>query len=611
MTNLLHDLRYAIRQLRKSPGFTLTAVLTLALGIGATSAIYTIVASVVLQPLAFRNFHRLVELRISSLYQGENHIWPLNPALYAMYKQRCPALEDIAIYQGGSYGLTRGKGSVPEEIGEIRATSNFFQVLEATPVLGRTFTQDEFIDGHNHVAVISNALWRRDFRSDPKILGKPVVLDGVPNTVVGVLPPSVRIPPGLMGFTTSGIRRNADVYTPLMIPPSQNDPMSDFNYMAVARLKAGATPTQAEAEMNTILAPIVAKAGGGALQAHAQAVPLRQAINGDAERGLWLLFAAVGCVLLIACINLANMQLARARVRGREHAIRAALGASPNRLFQYSLMESMVLAVAGGVAGIFLAMASVKFFLMLAPHNLPRTDQIHVRWETLAVTVLLSIGTGLFCGLAPAWAALRADPQQAMQSSGARIAGSAHGSRGFRFTLVALEVTACTVLLMAAALLTRSFLHLLATDVGFSPQHVVAAEVDLGDKRFDGPKARIQFYQRILPVLRHLPGVESASFVSGLPMQGDIWVSGIKIPGDQRPEGGRPAANFRWVSPEYLNTIEIPLVSGRRMTDADLGTGNVVLSQSAARAAWPNQNPLGRTFSAGDDKLTVVGIVGD
>jgi predicted permease len=458
--------------------------------------------------------------------------------------------------------------------------------------------------------VISNALWRRDFHSDPNILGKSVVLDGAPSSVIGVLPPEFRMPQELMGFTTSGVRRPADVYMPLPFPTGSTDPTTDWNYFAVARLHPGVAIAQADAEMNAVFAPLLANKGGGDIHARAHAVPLLQAITGNAARGLWLLFGAVGCVLLIACVNLANLQLARARVRAHEHAVRAALGASGGRLFQYSLMESMLLAVAGGIAGIFLAVAGVKVFLMLAPHNLPRIHQVHVRWETVAVTALLAVGTGLFFGVAPAWTALRTDPQQAMHEGGVRTVG-AHGSRRFRSALIALEVTACAVLLMAAALLTRSFLRLLATDLGFSAQHVVAAEVDLGAKRFDGPTARIQFYARILPVLRRLPGVESASYVSALPMQGNVWIDGINVPGDTRPEWAKPTANFRWISPGYLHTIRVPLVSGRMLTQADRGTGNVVLSQAAARAAWPNENPLGRSFEAGGDHLTVVGVVGD
>ena len=609
MTNLWTDLRYAFRQLRKSPGFTVTAVLTLALGIGATSAIYTVVDSVVLQPLAFRNFNRLTYLQVSIAAQGEKLKFGVNPALYRLYKQRCSAFKDMAMYQGRSSGLTVRNGEVPKEIGVLTATSSFFQVLGTAPMLGRAFTSDEFAKGHNHVAIISNALWRHDFHSDPKILGKQIRLGGEPATVIGILPASFRIPQELMGFTTSGVRRAADVYMPLNFPMGSTDPTSDWNYFAVARLHTGVTVTQADAQMDAVLAPLVAKVGGN-IHAQAQAVPLLQAITGNAARGLWLLFGAVGCVLLIACMNLANLQLARARVRGHEHAIRAALGASGSRLFQYSLMESMVLALAGGAAGIFLAMAGVKFFLMLAPHNLPRIDQVHVRWETLAVTALLSIGTGLFFGLAPAWAALRTDPQQAMHEGGVRTVGARSGRR-YRSALIAVEVTACTVLLMAAALLTRSFLRLLATDLGFSAHHVVAAEVDLGDKRFDQPNARIQFYDRILPVLRHLPGVESAGFVTALPMQGNVWVDEMHISGDMRPDGAKPNANIRWISPEYLHTIEVPLVSGRMLTHADLGTQNVVLSQAAARAAWPNQNPLGRTFEDQGNHLTVVGVVGD
>jgi predicted permease len=609
MTILWNDFRYSIRQLRKSPGFTLVAILTLALGIGATSAIYTVVDSVVLQPLAFRNFHQLTSLQASISARGEKAELGVNPALFRMYRQRCPAFQSMAAYSAGNYGLTLGNGTIPKEVGVLFATRDFFRVLGTSPILGRPFTPNEFVKGHTDVAVISNALWRRDLHSNPKILGKPILLSGQPIIVVGILAPSFRVPQELMGYSTSGVRHAADVYMPLQLPVESTNPMSDWNYFAVARLRSGASVSQANAEMNAVIAPLAAKAGGD-IHAQARAMPLLQAITGDAARGLWLLFAAVGCVLLIACINLANLQLARARVRAHEHAIRAALGASGNRLFRYSLMESMLLATAGGTAGVFLAIAGVKVFLMLAPHNLPRVAQVHVRWETIAVTALLSIGTGFFFGLAPAWAALHTDPQQAMHEGGVRP-GGARGAHRFGFALIAVEAIACTVLVMAAALLTRSFQRLLAASVGFVPQHVVAAEVDLGDTRFDPPNARIGFYQRVLPALRHLPGVTSASFATALPLNGNIWVDGIDVPGDTRPEGAKPDANFRWISPEYLRTMEIPLVSGRMMTRADLGTHNAVISQAAARAAWPDQDPLGRTFTHGDEQLRVVGVVAD
>jgi putative ABC transport system permease protein len=612
VANLLNDFRYAMRQLRKSPGFALTAILTLALGIGAVTAIFSVVEGVLLRPLPFRDFGRLTYLQIETYARGEKKMLGVNPALYRLFQQRCGAFQDMAAYQGGTLGLAHGKGGTPKEIGVLWATNGFFHVLGSAPMLGRSFTPAEFSGngrGHSNVTVISDALWRRDFHSDKSILGKAILLNGEPFTVIGIMPPSFRIPQELMGYSTSGVRHGADAYMPLTLPTDSTDPLSDWNYFAVARLRAGVPPAEANAQMNAVIAPLVAKLGGDA-RAEAEAVPLLQAITGDAASGLWLLFAAVGSVLLIACINLANLQLARARVRAHEHAVRAALGASGGRLFQYSLMESMVLAVAGGVGGISLAFAGVKLFLMLAPRNLPRIGQVHVRWETLAVAALLSIGTGMFFGIAPALAALRADPQHAMHEGGRRTVG-AHGGRRFGFTLIALEAIACTVLLMAAALLTRSFQHLLSTDLGFSPRNVVVAEVNLGDKRFTDTQSRVQFYERILPVLRRLPGVTSASYVSALPMQGDMWVDSLDIPGDTRPAGIRPNANLRWISPDYLHAMGVPLVSGRMLTAADRDTDNVVISQAAAHAAWPDRNSLGRKFDMGSDHATVVGVVGD
>lgn len=609
MTNLLNDLRYALRQLRKSPGFALTAILTLALGIGATSAIYTVVDSVVLKPLAFRDFGRLTYLRTTISAHGETAQMGVNPALMRMYQQRCHAFNGISAYQGGSFGFTQDHEKVPEEIGVLSVTKEFFQTLGSFPAMGRFFTPQEFAQGNGYAAVISHRLWLREFRADPNVLGESIYLDGKPIPVVGVLPASFRFPQQLMGFTTSGLRRDADVYLPLTLSPASTNATSDWNYYAIARLRPGATLEQANTEMNAILAPLAAKIGGN-VHARTAAVPLLRAITGDAARGLWLLFAAVGCVLLIACINLANLQLARARARAHEHAVRAALGASGGRLFQYSLMESMVLAIAGGVGGIFLAFAGVKLFLMMAPRNLPRIGQVHVRWETLAVTALLSIGTGLFFGLAPALTALHTNPQRAMHEGGSRTVGTT-GGRRFGSTLIAMEVMACAVLLMAAALLTRSFVRLLQTNLGFALQRVISAQVDLGDKRFDQNGARLRFYERVLPALRHLPGVASASMVSAMPTLGDVWVDSIDIAGDTRTEGAKPDANFRWISPEYFQTMRIPLLRGRALNESDLGTENVVLSQAAASAAWPDQDPLGRAFEDEGNHLTVVGVVGN
>ncbi len=609
MNSLMQDVRYALRQLRKSPGFALTAILTLALGIGASTAIFTVVDSVILQPLAFRNFQQLTYLHTSVAAYGDTIDASVNPELFRLYQERCPAFAEMVAYQGGTKGFRLGDSGTPEEIGVLSATQGLFHLLGTHPILGRTFTPEEYVDGHGHVVVISNALWRRVFHADAKVAGRTLRLGGVPYTIVGVLPPSLRMPPELMGFTESGVRRGADIYRPLVLPLASTDPMSDWNYFAIARLRPGATLPQANAEMNAILAPLAAKAGGN-VRVTTAAVPLRQAINGDAARGLWILLAAVGCVLLIACMNLANVQLARARVRAREHAIRAALGASSTRLFQSALAESMLLAVAGGTAGVFVAIAGVKAFLLAAPSSLPRTGQVHLRWETLAAVLLLTLGTGLLFGLAPAWTALRTDPQNALRASNERTVGGRHG-RSFRATLIAVEVAASAVLLMAAALLTHSFLRLMQKNLGFVPQHVVAAEIDLGDARYKNVATRIQMYRRVLPALQQLPGVRSAGFVTALPMHGNIWIDGMNIPGDTRPEGARPDANFRWVSPGYLPTMKIPLVEGRLMAERDLGTHNVVISQAAARAAWPDQDPIGRTFTRGDETLTVVGVVGN
>ncbi|WP_158748857.1 ABC transporter permease [Acidobacterium sp. S8] len=620
----LQDLRHAIRNLRKSPGFALTAIVTLALGVGAVTAVFSVVRAVLLNPFAFHNPGQLIVVR-ETLQEMQNQYpaLPVNYLHYTRLKADSRTLEDAAIFQDHNESLSTDGGH-PQIVTGLSVSSSFLSVLGVQPVFGRNFTSDETAPGRNgDVVLLSYETWQKFFQGDAAAVGKSIRLNGESKTIIGVLPQSFRFPNISLGSnmpaSLSGSEGGYAFLEPLI--PGQNTLKNDvfnYNYKMIARLKPGVAIAQVQAELQ------------GLQQAHTLSAhlpvhlgiavqPFAKDITGGVSTALWLLFAAVGAVLLIACVNLANLQLARAVSREHEIAVRTALGANKRRLFQSSLAESLVLAIAGGGVGIFLAEAGVKLLLQIAPGNLPRMQEVHVNWIVLVFAASVAILTALLFGTLPALRSLRVQPQQAMQSNTSRAANTRQGATT-RNVLVATEVACTVVLLIVTALVIRSFARVLDQGRGFNASHVTVAQVDLyapqyGDTQKDSDAAKISFIERSLQRMRQLPGVQSAAITSELPMTGDTWVDGIQRADHPVPPGQEPKVNVRWVSPDYFSLMQVPLMTGRYLTKDDKAhPDRVVISESAAREAWPGENPVGRemqSFGDGSGKLTVVGVVAD
>ena len=616
MQTLLQDLRFSIRTLRRSPGFALTAILTLALGVASVTSVFSVVNSVLLKPFAFPESNRLVVLR-ETTRELNYAAYPDNYKHYLNWKANSKTLADAAIFRNNTFSVSSGTDH-PEIVGGLDISPELFSVLGVEPALGRSFLPAETVKGHDNVVILSWSAWQRYFAGDAGAIGRTLNIGGIPEIVVGVLPQSFSFP-HMNEMATAVSQREVhayEVFQPLVPDPSFMNDSGGYDFLVVGRLKPGVSPAQAESEL------------GGLQQAFAQAAhlplhpwivveSLKQEVAGKVSTALWLLLAAVGAVLLIGCVNLANLQLARAVAREREIAVRAALGASRERLVRSTLMDSVVLAAAGGALGILLSFTGVRLLVAAAPSSLPRLSETHVSWPILLAAAGLSILTALLFGALPALRSMRVDPQSVMQANSLRVANSRESQRT-RNLLVAAEIACTVVLLIVTGLLMRSFSRLLTQQREFDSRHITLAQVDLYAPQYSDaiPKSdavRAGFIDRALENLGRLPSVESVAMTSEMPLAGETWVDTIQRPDHPVPPTEEPAANMRWVSPSYLDTLKIPLIEGRNLqpSDKDHPT-NALISQQTARAAWPDEDPLGKTFTTGDtEKYTVVGVVAD
>ncbi|MGC2499320.1 MAG: ABC transporter permease [Acidobacteriaceae bacterium] len=621
MHSFLQDLRFSARTLRKTTGFTLTAILTLALGIGAVTSIFSVVDSVLLKPFAFPNPGQLVILRERdnsiATASAPGDAVPDNPRQFFNWQANAKTLSGAAIFQSGGYSISSGTDH-PEILDGLHVPSNFFSVLGVQPVLGRSFLPAETTKGHNNEVILSWGAFQRYFHGNPEAIGQTLRSGGVPQTVVGVLPRDFQFPsitPMRMAGTW-GRTESYQIFSPLVLDPANESDDYDYNYMAIARVRPGVSIAQAGAELNTIQAAFD--------QAHHLATrptvvvnPLIVDVAGDVSTALWLLLAAVGAILLIGCVNLANLQMARAVARDRELAVRAALGAARNRLLGAALADSFVLALLGGALGILLSFLGVRLFLAAAPTNLPRLADIQVSWPVLLGAAGLSILTAFVFGLLPALRAMRVDPQAALQTSTTRVSASRE-SRRTRHLLVGAEVACTVALLIVTGLLVRSFATLLDQNRDFDSSHVAYAQVFLYSHQYsdsvkNSDQVRAAFEDRALAALAGIPGVQSVAATSETPLAGETWINLVQRPEHPLPMAQTPDANIRWISPSYATTLRIPLVAGRDLTDADKNhPTNTLISEKAARAIWPGENPIGRTFKMGEDTVyTVVGVLAD
>jgi predicted permease len=607
---MLSDLRLALRRLVHAPGFTAVVLLTLALGIGTTTAVFSIVNGVLLRPLDHPEPEQLVDVRVACSAFPQYPIMPLNARFYVEWKA-CPAFSHFAMVDRFPGEITLTGAGEPERLRSLRVSANLFDTLGVAATLGRTFQTGDDASADTRVAVISDGLWRRRFSADPAILGRSLTLDQEPFIVVGVLPAGFRLPVS----SVTGIGRSAAATTELFLPKflsekERNNIIGQFNYDGVGRLAPGITVAEAEAQMNVIAARL-SQLAGGEVQVGSSATPMQEAVVGHARRGLLVLLGAITTVLLIACLNLAVLALVRAERGGHDAAVRAALGASQGRLLRAALLESVLLAIAGGALGILVARGTLSVLLFFAPANLPRLDEVGLDGTVLGFAVLLTSATALLFGLLPAWRTARSDPGDALRGSGRTTTGGRADTR-LRHGLVAAEVGLGAMLLVTAALLLGSFVRVLQTDPGFAAPTVLTADIAIPMAKYSQREQRTAFHARLLERIRSVPGVEAAAISTALPMQGQVWIDSLWTKDNPVPQAERLNCNVRFVSADYFAALGIPLRAGRSFEEADGDRPVAVISEKVAAHLWPGQNPLGRRMvHHGREDVEVVGIVGD
>ncbi len=610
LEDLAQDVRYAFRMLRKSPGFTAVAILTLALGIGANTAIFSIVDAVLLRPLPFKNPSRLVMLWEGLPEIGYPKIEGSAPDI-VLYEREQKSFVSIGAFQNKDFDLSGGSGE-PERLTAARASASLFPTLGISPLIGRTYTRDED-ESRAKVAVLSYGFWQRRFAGDPSIVDRTIDLDREPYTVLGVMPRNFVFP--VRG--PEGSDQPADLWVPMAFTQTELTGWGMyFNNNVICRLKPGVTIAQAQAEANLIAGRLMQVYPAALLKAFPNArvrimlSPFHEEVIGPVQTLLLVLMAAVGLVLLIACANVATLLLSRAASRSREIAIRTALGASRNRLIRQMLTESLVLALAGGVLGVLIALWGTKSLLSLVPSSIPLPPTVSMGGSVLAFVAAICSITAIVFGVAPAFQMSAASLHTTLQEGG-RSGTPGRARRHLQAVFVTAEFALALVLLIGAGLLVRSFSRLLDTNPGFHPEHVLTMSVPLPPRAY-GRAAQIrEFYRQALERISALPGVKSAGISNDLPLNGTI-TDAVKVEGST---GLTPATRVSWVLGDYFQTMGIPLLRGRAFTPEDrAGTQLVaVISDAAAKAMWPGQDAIGKRFTGSGQRkfLTVVGIVGE
>jgi len=608
LENLLQDIRYAIRMLRRSPGFTATAIAALALGIGANTAIFTVVNTVLLQPLAYPQPDRLVQLELSSA-EGNGNVTSIPK--YTIWREQTQVFQDVAAYDQGGPGVNLTGGDRPEQLKGVHVSASFFPLFGARMAAGRAFSADEDHPGGARLVVISNGLWRRRFAADPNIVGRNIELGGEPYLVRGVLAATFTSDPP------------ADIYMPLQADPNSTD---QAHYLrSAARMKPGVTLAQAQAAMKLAAEQYKRKFPGTmGPQDSFTAELLRDTVIGDVRKSLLILLGAVGMVLLIACANVANLLLVRATMRKREIAIRAAMGAGRGRIVRQLLTESVLLSLGGGVVGLILGYFGVHALLTINPGNIPRIGEhgasITLDWRVLVFTLLVSLGTGILFGLIPAFSASHADLSLTLKESGSR-SGSGLSQNRARATLIVTEVALALVLLVGAALLIRTFAALRGVNPGFSTDKILTMEMSLSGKRFETSAAMSQLVRDSQRRVEALPGVVAFASTCCLPLEGGFGLPFI-IEGRPLTDGpSHGGAGYRPLSPRYFDVFKIPLLRGRMFTDHDDGGAEpvVLINEGMAKKYWQDANPVGQRITIGkgvgpefeEPAREIVGIVGD
>lgn len=591
------DLRFAVRALVKRPGFTLVAVATLALGVGANAAIFSVVDAILLRPLPYADVDRIVRVRgaRASTRQPDN----LSPMDFFDYQARTRRFERLAAYNNYADATLNGAGE-PERIAGTRVTADFLSVLRVTPLIGRDFRREDDQPGAAAVAILTHGFWTRRFAADPSVVGRTLRLNGVPTEIIGVLPASFRHP-----FPENS--RQPDMFAAFRLDRRENN--RDGHYLqALGLLKPGASVADGQADLVTIAGDLEREHPNTNTGETVTIVPLLETMVGATRSALLILLGTVVFVLLIACANLANLLLARSTSRRRETAVRQALGASRTQIVRQFLIETVVLALAGGVCGLLMASWAVRLLVVLGADRIPRGDTVSVDARVLLFALALSIVTGLLLGIGPALYATRADAHGALKEGGRSGDGRSH-QRAQQLLIVS-EIALALMILVSAGLLVKSFWRLENVDPGFRAAQALTLQTSLPLARYaEGDE--IPFYQRLEDRLRSLPGVRSVGAVNILPLSADYSCDGFDI--DGRPTsapGQQPCAEHRSITPGYFEAMEIPLLRGRAFTRQDMeqSPAVVIINDAMARRFWPDQDPLRARILYGDKPRAIVGV---
>jgi putative ABC transport system permease protein len=600
--------------MRKNPGFIAIAIFALALGVGANTAIFSVVNAVLLHPINYENPDQLVMVWEKSVRRGFGQI-PTSVPNFTDLRTGNNSLEDLGAFADSNFNLTGG--DQPERVIAVRVTASLLSLVGVKPLKGRLFLSGEDQPQASRVLILSHRLWQRSFGANENIVGQTVALNGDSYTVVGIMPSSFKFPPAFSATVASSqyAMPNADLWVPMT--PDANATARDIRTLfMIGRLKPGVSAAAAQSELNVIASRLQKEYAAADADMQVDVVPLRQQITGDIRLALIVLFGAVGCVLLIACANVANLLLAKASGRQKEVAIRTAMGATRLRIIRQLLTEGMMLGLAGGLLGSLLAILVLRQLVIFSPANVSIPENIGIDWTVLGFTLLLSLFTSFVFGLAPALQASKLDLNETLKEGGRGNSGGSRQNR-LRSLLVIAEIAVALVLLIGAGLMIRSFMRLQSVNPGFNPENLITLEMQLPENKYADKERQALFQQQLVQRIAQLPGVKAVGTVDNLPFSGNEFNAGLSIEGQPPVSAAeRPRAFLRNVSPKYFESMEIPLRKGRSFADSDNGNspGAAIVNETAAKRFWPNDEPLGKRFKRGrpdsqNPWMTVVGLV--
>jgi predicted permease len=609
------DTRFALRQVRKAPAFALTIMLLLGMGIGSVTAVFSLVDTVLLRPVPYPAPSSLVipwNIPPAGVDVGGYAETPWSPIQFQALERETKTYRYIGAFQGGNFNLT-GSGD-PAMLEGALVSWGFFPALGVQPKEGRFFTREEDSTGHEREVILSDALWRNRFHADPSILNRAIDLNGAPYTVVGIMPAGFAFPranemPGDFTFPAE-----TQLWVPLALPAVT--PMFTPSELAVVgRLQSGLSIAQAQAAMDLFAQRMDREMPAAKGWSGSRVTPLQEQVAGDSRKPLLLMLSVVALVLMIVCCNVAGLLLTRSFTRQREFTVRAALGAGRLRVLRQLLTESLLLSFAGGVAGVAVAAAGVRIVKVFGPKTLPRLHEAGVDLRVFAFAFAITLLTGILFGLVPALGAALANLVDSLKEGGQKSAAGASHPR-LRSTFVVAQVALALVLVIASGLLVRTFYHLLASDAGFRPEHVLTFEISLPTTKYPDRETIAHFYQQTLPLLRSIPGVESAGITEAIPMTGATESTAIRIVGRPVRKGDRPPiVNYTVISPGLFASLGTPILRGREVLDSDVVPAPpvTVINRALARQYWPNEDPLGKQILVPSQRVpaTIVGIVAD